>query len=129
MTYKEAKRILHPDTTREALAEIEFLGGFKGKEKLREAVDEAALRRVRRWTSRFRRRRTAALTEHGERLRKKPFCGKPVSIVYNSLDRVFKVYHTYGDDEYNCCIIDPILIDAVSLKDASDAWNRRVDNG
>ena len=30
MTYKEAKRILHPDTTREALAEIEFLGGFKG---------------------------------------------------------------------------------------------------
>lgn len=43
MTYKEAKRILHPDTTREALAEIEFLGGFKGKEKLREAVDEACL--------------------------------------------------------------------------------------
>ena len=44
MTYKEAKRILHPDTTREALAEIEFLGGFKGKEKLREAVDEACLK-------------------------------------------------------------------------------------
>ena len=43
MTYEEAKRILHPDTTREALAEIEFLGGFKGKEKLREAVDEACL--------------------------------------------------------------------------------------
>lgn len=43
MTYKEAKRILHPDTTREALAEIEFLGGFKGKEKLRKAVDEACL--------------------------------------------------------------------------------------
>ena len=43
MTYEEAKRILHPDTTREALAEIEFLGGFKGKEKLQEAVDEACL--------------------------------------------------------------------------------------
>lgn len=43
MTYKEAKRILHPDTTREALAEIEFLGGFKGKEKSRKAVDEACL--------------------------------------------------------------------------------------
>lgn len=43
MTYEEAKRILHPNTTREALAEIEFLGGFKGKEKLREAVDEACL--------------------------------------------------------------------------------------
>ena len=43
MTSKEAKRILHPDTTREALAEIEFLGGFHGKEKSREAVDEACL--------------------------------------------------------------------------------------
>ena len=43
MTYEEAKRILHPDTTREALAEIEFLGGFKGKEKLQDAVDEACL--------------------------------------------------------------------------------------
>ena len=39
MTYEEAKRILYPDTTREALAEI----GFKGKEKLRDAVDEACL--------------------------------------------------------------------------------------
>lgn len=39
MTYKEAKRIIHPDTTREALAEI----GFKGKEKSQEAVDEACL--------------------------------------------------------------------------------------
>lgn len=63
-----------------------------------------------------------------EKLKPCPFCGKPVSIVYNSLDRVFKVYHTYGDDECNCCIIDPILIDAVSLKDASDAWNRRADD-
>lgn len=39
MTYEAAKRILHPDTTREALAEI----GFKGKEKTRKAVDEACL--------------------------------------------------------------------------------------
>lgn len=39
MTHEEAKRILHPDTTREALAEI----GFKGKEKSQEAVDEACL--------------------------------------------------------------------------------------
>nr|DAF50478.1 MAG TPA: Trm112p-like protein [Myoviridae sp. ctuIn11] len=43
MTSKEAKRILHPDTTLEALAEIEFLGGFKGKEKSQDAVDEACL--------------------------------------------------------------------------------------
>ena len=44
MTYEEAKRILHPDTTREALAEIEFLGGFKGKEKTLKAVVEACIR-------------------------------------------------------------------------------------
>ena len=43
MTYEEAKRILHPDTTREALAEIEFLGGFKVKEKLQDAVHEPCL--------------------------------------------------------------------------------------
>ena len=43
MTYEEAKRILHPDTTREALAEIKFLGGFSGKEKSREAVDVACI--------------------------------------------------------------------------------------
>lgn len=43
MTYEAAKRILHPDTTLEALAEIEFLGGFKGKEKSQDAVDEACL--------------------------------------------------------------------------------------
>ena len=40
MTYEEAKRILHPDTTREALADI----WFKGKEKSQEAVDEACLK-------------------------------------------------------------------------------------
>lgn len=40
MTYEAAKRILHPDTTREALAEIEF----KGKGKSQEAVDEACLK-------------------------------------------------------------------------------------
>lgn len=39
MTYKEAKRILYPDTTREAIAEI----WYKGKEKLQDAVDEARL--------------------------------------------------------------------------------------
>ena len=50
MTYEEAKRILHPDTTREALAEI----GFKGKEKLQEAVDEACLKAcaAQKWTGR-----------------------------------------------------------------------------
>lgn len=54
-----------------------------------------------------------------DRLKPCPFCGKPVSIVYNSLDRVFKVYHTYGDDEYNCCFCDPIdpLLNCYQRKD------------
>ena len=43
MTYDEARRILHPDTTREALAEIEYYGGFKGAEAKIEAVREACL--------------------------------------------------------------------------------------
>lgn len=40
MTYKEAKRILYPDTTREALAEI----WYEGKEKVQDAVDDACLK-------------------------------------------------------------------------------------
>lgn len=40
MTYKEAKRILYPDTTREALAEI----WYEGKEKVQDAVDNACLK-------------------------------------------------------------------------------------
>lgn len=40
MTYKEAKRILYPDITREAIVEI----WFKGKEKSQDAVDEARLK-------------------------------------------------------------------------------------
>lgn len=40
MTSKEAKRILHPDTTREALAEI----WYEGKEKVQDAVDDACLK-------------------------------------------------------------------------------------
>lgn len=43
MTAAEAKRIIHPDTTIEALAEIENYGGFSGKEAQLAAVDEACL--------------------------------------------------------------------------------------
>lgn len=43
MTYEEAKRILHPDTTLEALAEIEYYGGFNGGEAKVKACDEACL--------------------------------------------------------------------------------------
>lgn len=43
MTCKEAIRILHPDTTREVLAEIELLGRINGEEKTQEAVDTACI--------------------------------------------------------------------------------------
>lgn len=43
MTATEAKRIIHPDTTAEALAEIEYYGEFSGKDAKTAAVDEACL--------------------------------------------------------------------------------------
>ena len=43
MTYEEAIKILHPDTTLMALAEVEYFGGFKGKEAKIKAVDEACV--------------------------------------------------------------------------------------
>ena len=43
MSIEEAIRILHPDTTLEALAEIEYYNGFKGAEKVQEAVTCACL--------------------------------------------------------------------------------------
>ncbi len=43
MTASEARRIIHPDTTVEALAEIEYYGGFNGKAAKKAAVDEACL--------------------------------------------------------------------------------------
>lgn len=43
MTYEEAKRILHPDTTRIALDEIEYYAGFNGKEARIRAVEKACL--------------------------------------------------------------------------------------
>lgn len=41
MTTEEAIRILDPNTTREALAEIEYYGGFSGKRAKIEACNEA----------------------------------------------------------------------------------------
>ena len=43
MDYKEAIRLLHPKTTRDALAEIDYYGGFNGKEKCIAAIEEACL--------------------------------------------------------------------------------------
>ena len=41
MAKQEAIRLLHPDTTREAIAEIEYYGGFSGPEKAIKAIEEA----------------------------------------------------------------------------------------
>lgn len=43
MTAAEAKRLLHPDTTIEALAEIEYYDGLNGKNAKIAACDEACL--------------------------------------------------------------------------------------
>ena len=43
MTYQKAIRILHPDTTLEALAEYEYYGGFNGKSAKIKAVEEACV--------------------------------------------------------------------------------------
>lgn len=41
MTINQAIRILDPETTAEALGEIEYYGGFHGREKAVAACDEA----------------------------------------------------------------------------------------
>ena len=43
MTYKEARRLLHPDTTGEALEEIEYYGGLNGKVAKIHAIEDACL--------------------------------------------------------------------------------------
>lgn len=43
MTKEQAIRLLHPDTTREALAEIEYYGGFRGRRAAIMAIDDACL--------------------------------------------------------------------------------------
>ena len=41
MTREEAIRVLDPETRLEALAEIEYYGGFRGEEAVSKAVDDA----------------------------------------------------------------------------------------
>ena len=43
MTREEAIRILDPETTAEALVEIEYYAGFNGDAALRKAVDDACI--------------------------------------------------------------------------------------
>ena len=55
MTREEAIRILDPETTGEALAEIEYYGGFRGRMKAARALYDACILAV------------AALREQDER--------------------------------------------------------------
>ena len=41
MTLEEAKRLLHPDTTAAAIAEIKFYAGFSAEEAKLRAVNDA----------------------------------------------------------------------------------------
>lgn len=43
MTYEEAIRLLDPKTTREALAEIEYYGGFSGDAACVAAIEDACM--------------------------------------------------------------------------------------
>lgn len=43
MNYEIAKKILHPNTTKETLDEIEYFAGFSGKDARIKAVEEACL--------------------------------------------------------------------------------------
>lgn len=43
MTYEEAIKILHPDTTASAIAEYEYYGGFHSREAGKKAVEDACM--------------------------------------------------------------------------------------
>lgn len=43
MTKEEAIRLLDPKTTREAIAEIEYYGGFSGREAAIKAIEDACV--------------------------------------------------------------------------------------
>jgi hypothetical protein len=55
-----------------------------------------------------------------------PFCGGAMTCVYNSFDNAFKFYHKYEGMSDFCRVFEPISLRAISLADAKEAWNRRV---
>ena len=71
MTREEAIRILDPETTAEALAEIEYYAGFRGKEAAIKAVEDACILAVAALREQEQRRWipvTDRLPEFGERV-------------------------------------------------------------
>lgn len=63
------------------------------------------------------------------KLKRCPFCGSRVSLTYHSVDNTFNFWHK---DINSCAAVDPIQFDGdmvKSLKEATDAWNRRATDG
>lgn len=58
-----------------------------------------------------------------------PYCRKQVYMYYSSADRVFKVFHSIGDEDDRCPIVTPIRIRARSIAEANSVWNGRADDG
>ena len=59
-----------------------------------------------------------------------PFYGVDVEIVFRSASMMNMVYHKDGGNR--CCLAGPFKIPVVkahSLKEAAEAWNRRVNDG
>ena len=57
-----------------------------------------------------------------------PFCGRKVSMEYNSRDNVFKVYHSRLSDALDCPIVEPIRLVGLNIERAEEAWNRRAND-
>lgn len=67
------------------------------------------------------------MTNNNLKLKPCPFCGKRVSLSYHSPDRAYQIRHRPYQDGI-CYLTEPFTIPleyAGSLREASEAWNRR----
>lgn len=67
------------------------------------------------------------MTNNNLKLKPYPFCGKRMNLTYNSLIREYHIWHNSFQDEI-CYLVEPFRIPveyAGSLREASEAWNRR----
>lgn len=93
MTRQEAIRILDPETTGEAIAEIEYYGGFTGKTAAVQAVSDACVLAV------------AALREQEEREKGCKYCTDSKSIYHRSSG----IHDSMDEDAYisgNSLVVD-----------------------
>lgn len=96
MNAKEAIRILHPDTTREALAEYEYYGGFNGKQAMIKAVEDASLLAC------------EALEKQICPINFVNSCGCifDKEVLYNAIDLECRNRNCYRQDEYKIYLMD-----------------------